>query len=191
MVPMTFRRLTRDDFEMLAGWLAQPHVQRWWHHQFSAAAVERDFGPTVDGEEPAEDHVVALGGDPIGLIQYCRLHDYGDNVEELRPLIDVPAGAVSIDYLIGDPSLIGRGVGRAMITAFVERIWRTEAAATCVIVPVCSANVASWTALLRAGFTLVARGELEPDNPIDDPLHEILRLDRPGTVTPPTYDGSR
>ena len=34
-------------------------------------------------------------------------------------------------------------------------------------------------ALLHAGFRLVARGDLETDNPSDDPLHEILRLDRP------------
>jgi aminoglycoside 6'-N-acetyltransferase len=44
---------------------------------------------------------------------------------------------------------------------------------------VSSANQASWRALLAAGFRLVARGELEPDNPIDDRRHEILRVDRP------------
>jgi len=35
--------------------------------------------------------------------------------------------------------------------------------------------------LLHAGFRIVARGELEPDNSIDDPSHEILRLDRPSS----------
>jgi aminoglycoside 6'-N-acetyltransferase len=44
---------------------------------------------------------------------------------------------------------------------------------------VSSANQASWRALLGAGFGLVARGELEPDNPIDDREHEILQIDRP------------
>jgi hypothetical protein len=34
---------------------------------------------------------------------------------------------------------------------------------------------------LRCGFRLVARGELEPDNPIHDPMHEVLRIDRPVT----------
>jgi aminoglycoside 6'-N-acetyltransferase len=178
---ITFRRLRRADFPLLSRWLAEPHVNRWWNHEFTAAAVERDFGATVDGLEPNEDHLVLLNGQPIGLIQCCRYADYPDDVEELAPLLAVPDHAVSIDYLIGDPSLIGRGVGTAMIVRFVDEIWHTKADATCVIVPVCSANHASWKALLSAGFRLVARGELEPDNPIDDPLHEILRLDRPRT----------
>ncbi len=45
-----------------------------------------------------------------------------------------------------------------------------------------SANVVSWTALLRAGFHLVARADLHPDNPIDGTAHEILSLG-PAMVT--------
>jgi len=176
---ITFRRLGRADFPLLGRWLAESHVARWWNHEFTAAAVERDFGDTVDGVEPNEDHLVLLDGRPIGLIQCCRYADYPEDIEELAPLLAVPDHAVSIDYLIGDPSLIGRGVGTAMIVRFVEEIWRTKPEASCIIVPVSAANPASWKALLSAGFRLVARGELEPDNPIDDPLHEILRLDRP------------
>jgi hypothetical protein len=51
--------------------------------------------------------------------------------------------------------------------------------ATCIVVPVNSANVASWKALLAVGFRLAARGEVEPDNPVDDRMHELLRLERP------------
>ena len=70
-----------------------------------------------------------------------------------------------------------------MISAFVERIWAVDPSASCIIVPVNSSNEASWRALLRAGFALLARGELEPDNPIDDPMHEILGLCRPAGGT--------
>jgi len=179
MGAVTFRRLTRADFPMLAAWLAEPHVARWWNHEFTPEAVERDFGSTVDGDEPSEDHVVLLDGRPVGLIQYSRYRDYPEYEEELAGVLPVPDHAVSIDYLIGDPTLTGRGVGTNMIAAFADLIWRTNPDATCIIVPVSSANTASWRALQRAGFHTVARGELEPDNPIDDPSHEILRLDRP------------
>ncbi|MGH9132813.1 MAG: GNAT family N-acetyltransferase, partial [Ilumatobacteraceae bacterium] len=124
MATFTFRRLTRADFPMLAGWLAEPHVARWWNHEFSAEAVERDFGPTADGVEPSEDHLVLLDGQPIGLIQYSLYAAYPEYVDELTPLLPVPDHAVTIDYLIGDPALTGRGVGTAMIGCFVERIWR-------------------------------------------------------------------
>lgn len=75
--------------------------------------------------------------------------------------------------------MTGRGIGTAMIGAFVEHVWRRHPTPPCIIVPVNSANVASWRALRSAGFRLAGQGELEPDNPIDDRGHEILRLERP------------
>lgn len=179
MEEISFRRVTRADFPLIMTWLAEPHVERWWNHEYTPEAVERDFGPSVDGAEPNQDHLVFLAGRPIGLIQYSRCEDYPEYMEELSSHVDVPDHAVSIDYLIGDPRHIGHGVGSGMIAAFANHVWHTNEEATCIIVPVSSANEASWRALLRAGFRLVARGDLEPDNPIDDQRHEILRLDRP------------
>jgi aminoglycoside 6'-N-acetyltransferase len=174
-----FRRVERSDFPLLAFWLAQPHVARWWNHEYTPQAIERDFGASIDGDEPNEDHLVLLDGRAIGLIQYSRFADYPEYLVELEPIVAVPPGAVSIDYLIGEPGLVGQGVGTAMIAAFVDRIWAADPFASWIIVPVNSSNEASWRALQRAGFARLARGELEPDNPIDDPMHEIFGLDRP------------
>ena len=176
---ITFRRTERADFPLLARWLAEPHVARWWNHEYTAEAVERDFGASVDGDEPSEDHLVLLNEEPIGLIQYCRYADYPEYLDELRPLLDMPEEAVSIDYLIGEPTLTGRGIGTAMLVAFVNHVWQVNPTTTCIIVPVCAANEASRRALQSAGFRIIARGNLTPDNPIDDPLHVILRCDRP------------
>ena len=97
----------------------------------------------------------------------------------MTPVYPLPVGAVSIDYLIGAPGDVGRGLGPSMIAAFTARTWADLPEATCVVVPVVAANRASWRALEKAGFALVADGELEPDNPIHDHLHRVLRLDRP------------
>jgi aminoglycoside 6'-N-acetyltransferase len=179
VAPFSFRRVTRDDFPLLARWLAEPHVKRWWNHDHSPDAVERDFGQSADGAEPSEDHLALLDGRPVGLIQYSRFADYPEYIDELIGLLEVPDESVTIDYFVGEPDLIGIGIGSAMIREFVARIWRVNPLAPCVIVAVNSANEASWRALLRADFRLVARGELEPDNPIDDRMHEILQIDRP------------
>lgn len=179
---ISFRRVTRDDFGLLARWLAEPHVHRWWWHEFTPEAVERDFGPWVDGLEPGEDHLALLDGRPVGLVQMVRFDDDPESVEEMRAVYPVPAGAYEVDYLIGEPDLVGRGLGTAVITAFVERLWATQPDATCIVVPVASANGASWRMLLKCGFDVVARGVLPPDNPIDDGWHEVLRLDRPGSA---------
>jgi aminoglycoside 6'-N-acetyltransferase len=176
---ITFERLGRDHFELLGRWLAEPHVARWWNHDPSPEAIEDDFGDAIDGIEPAKDFIALADGQPFGVIQFCRFHDFPEYVAEMADVYPVEPDAASIDYLIGDPNAVGQGWGTVMVERFVARIWLEEPAIGHVVVPVNSANVASWKALLNAGFRLVARGELDPDNPIDDRLHEILRIDRP------------
>jgi len=178
-----FRPLTREDFALLASWLRQPHVARWWNHETDPAAIERDFGATVDGLEPNEDLLVLRDGEPIGLVQRSRLRDSPAYLAEFAAVVTVPDGAVTIDYLLGEPTTIGRGIGTAMIRAVVDDSWRRFPDAPAVVVAVVATNVASWLALERAGFTRVGEGEMEPDNPIDDPAHHVYRVDRPA---PPT-----
>lgn len=182
-VSIGFRRVDLDDFALLATWLSHPHVQRWWCHEFTPEAVERDFGPSARGEEPNQDLLALLsdGGRPIGLVQRCFWHDYPEYVDEVAHILTVPADAVTIDYLIGDLGDTGRGLGPAMIGAVVADTWRTLPRANSIIVPVAETNRASWRALEKAGFRRVAQGDLTPDNPIDPPRHVIYRTDRPRT----------
>ncbi len=174
----TWRRLAEGDFPLLRQWLAQPHVARWWNHETSAEAVMRDFGPAAKGEEPSEDLLVFVDDRPFGLIQRCRLADYSDDIAQLAPIVDVPDGAMSIDYLVGDPEQIGRGFGPLMIRSILQGTW-TDPAATCVIVAVSAANRRSWRALEKAGLRRIGEGDIEPDNPIDDPAHYVYCIDRP------------
>ncbi|MDX3379312.1 GNAT family N-acetyltransferase [Streptomyces sp. ME02-6991-2A] len=176
---ITWRRLTEDDFPLLISWLERPHVARWWNHDPSIEAVRRDFGPAVRGEEPSEELLAHLDGTPFGLMQRCRLADYPEYLGEVATLIDVPSGAMTIDYLIGEPQLVGRGLGPQMIRAAVQAIWDEHPGASCVLVPVSAANRASWRALEKAGMRRVAEGELEPDNPVDGRAHYLYRVDRP------------
>jgi aminoglycoside 6'-N-acetyltransferase len=175
----TWRRLTPTDFPLLASWLAQPHVRRWWNHEFTPEAVERDFGPTARGEEPGEDLLVFADGEPFGLIQRCRLADYPEYTAELVELIDLPGEAASIDYLVGDPERVGRGLGSAMIRLMIARTWQDHPRADCVVVPVAAANRASWRALEKAGMHRIAEGAMTPDNPADDGYQYVYRIDRP------------
>lgn len=179
MPTFTWRRLTEREFRLLQGWLEQPHVARWWNHETSDEAVERDFGAAARGEEPCEDMLIFADGEPVGLIQRYRLVDYPEDRVELAAHINVPADALGIDYLIGNPERVNRGLGTEMIRAFVARSWSDYPDAGCIIVPIVAANRASWRALERAGFHRIAEGDLEPDNPIDNWLHYIYRADRP------------
>ncbi len=176
--PITFRPLRRDDFQLLAGWLAEPLVARWWNHETTPEAIERDFGGLVDGREPTEVCIASMGNRPFGLIQRYPIGAYPEYVDELAPVLPVPPGALSVDYLIGEPASRGRGLGAAMIAAFVAESWTRYPDANDVIVPVSAGNTGSWRALERAGFERVAEGELEPDNPIDSRDHYVYRRGR-------------
>jgi aminoglycoside 6'-N-acetyltransferase len=176
---MVWRHVTPADFPLLARWLAEPHVARWWHHETSPGAVERDFGPSARREEPNEDLLALLDGRPVGLLQRSFLHDYPEYLDELTPLTAVPARAMTIDYLIGDAADVGRGLGTRMIRSALERLWADHTDAECVIVAVHADNTGSWRVLEKAGLDRVAHGEIDPDNPIDDRRHYIYRKDRP------------
>lgn len=176
---LTWRPLTAADLPLLADWLREPEVARWWNHEHSAEAVERDFGASLRGEEPGEDLVVSLDGHPIGLLQRSVIRDYPEDLAEFEALVNVPEGAVELDYLIADAALRGRGLGSRMIAAAVRSTWNDYAAATAVLVAVVAANTASWRALEKAGLQRIAEGAMAPENPADDPLHYIYRIDRP------------
>ncbi len=179
MPVFTWRRLTTADFPLLSQWLARPHVHRWWNHDSSPAGVERDFGPTVRGEEPGEDLLVLLGGQPLGLVQRSRFADFPEYADELAPLLDVPPEAFSLDYFVADEQQTGRGLGTRMLSTVIADSWTAMPTAGPLIIPVVATNVASWRMLERAGLTRVAEGGLEPDNPVDPPLHFVYRMNRP------------
>ena len=174
-----FRPLRRDDFPMLRAWLAEPVVARWWNHETTTEAVERDFGPAVDGLEPTDMLIATVDGKPFGLIQRYRIAAYEEYLTELSAALPVPPDALSIDYLIGVPEVRGRGLGAAMIATFAELSWAAYPRAKDIIVPVAAGNQASWRALEGAGFSRVAAAELTPDNRVDPRDHYIYRLQRP------------
>lgn len=169
---------------MLATWLQEPLVARWWNHESSPEAIERDFGAAIDRAEPTEIFVATTAGRPFGLIQRYPIDAYPDYLEELSTVCPVRPATLSIDYLIGEPDLRGSGHGAAMIAAFITVSWAACPDAPAIIVPVCAGNIASWRALERAGLRRIAEGELEPDNPRDSRDHFIYGCERPRQVAP-------
>jgi aminoglycoside 6'-N-acetyltransferase len=175
---IAFRPLHRRDFPMLGCWLDEPLVARWWNHETSAEAIERDFGAAVDGREPTRVFVASVGGRAFGLIQRYPIAAYRDYLDELTAISAVPAAALSMDYLIGEPELRGRHLGSSMIATFAALSWAAHREARDFIVAVSVGNQASWRALERARFCRVAEGRMTPDNPRDSTDHYVYRLQR-------------
>lgn len=148
-------------------------------------------GPSIDGTDASEVFVAASHGAPFGLIQRSAIAAYPEYVAELTQVCAVPPGALSLDYLVGEPAMRGQGLGAAMIAGLVEQSWPSFPQAQDVLVPVAVGNTASWRALERAGFHRYAQGRLEPDNPVDPPDHYVYRRQRPAPSAGGRWTGRR
>jgi aminoglycoside 6'-N-acetyltransferase len=177
---LSFRPLERSDFPRLAEWLAAPHVAAWWPGPNDLPAIEAKYGPRVDGIEPNEVFVVEADRKPIGMIQRYRIRDYPEWEQAMRAAT-IPNDAAGIDYLIGEPTLVGRGVGPEIIGQFVDETWCQLPDVSAIAVSVQQANRQSWRALEKAGFRRAWDGALASDDPSDeDPSCIYLRHHRAG-----------
>jgi aminoglycoside 6'-N-acetyltransferase len=161
-----FVPLRGDDLALLATWLGRPHVADWWREPADLDAVVENYGPLTDGRDPTEAFIVHFGGRPIGYVQrYLIGEEPAWRASIRRALGD--AGGVGIDYLIGEPELVGSGVGRRMIAEFVQACWVRYPSADRITVAVQQGNLASWKALEASGFGRAWAGEIESDDPSD------------------------
>lgn len=148
---VTFRRLADDDLPLLHRWLNEPGVVKWWEgDDVSWEGVVRDYGAA--NPDPVEHWLATVDGNDVGWIQCYAAADEPDESAQWWAL-GIDQHAAGIDYLVGEPSQRGQGVGSTMIRSFVAEIvfglhptWTQACAAPY------AANVASWRALERAGF---------------------------------------
>jgi aminoglycoside 6'-N-acetyltransferase len=179
---LSFVALTRGDLPLVHDWLTTEHVARWWAPTAAACAqVEHDLMGSIDGTDPTEVFLVHLDDVPIGLIQRYRIADDPDWARALSVAADVTAAA-GIDYLIGVPSLVARGLGTAMIAAFALDTFDRYPELSQIVVDPQVANRASWRALERAGFERVWTGRIDDDDPSNVGDAHVYRLTRAQVV---------
>ncbi|MDD4074597.1 MAG: GNAT family N-acetyltransferase [Eubacteriales bacterium] len=153
---LKFRSLTDDDIPLVERWLHQAHVERWY-------AIPR-LGVTIDDwineiKAYKQDFrwitylIVLYEGRPIGLCLYYLCSDSkGEDFGSL-PL----SGAYGVDYLIGEASLLGRGLGKQMLSLLTDRIFSIPDARR-ITADIDTDNAASKNTLLSCGFTLLKGG---------------------------------
>jgi aminoglycoside 6'-N-acetyltransferase len=173
--------MTLDDFAALATWLRAPHVEAWfpWLHGETAAseAVEAEYGPCIDGDDPTELFVIETDGEPVGFIQRYRISDNPDWAGALSPIGDTST-AVGFDYAIGRPEATARGVGSAAIRQLLDDTFSRYSDIGSVVVAMQQANRASWRALERVGFDRRWAGLLDSPDPSDAGPSYIYVIDR-------------
>jgi len=107
-----FRPMTTTDLPLVRGWLALPHVREWW-----GDAEEQYALVSGDLDEPAMDqYIFSMAGSPLGYLQCYDLTEWNTGFGEQ------PSGTRGIDLFIGEPKMIERGHGSAIIRRFADHM---------------------------------------------------------------------
>ena len=155
-----FRPLDRSDFPLLQRWLSESHVDAWWRQPLDPAGLERKYGPRIDGIEPTHVFIIQHGKRPIGFVQWYRWSDYPEHALQL----EAEPGAAGIDLAIGEPEMIGLGLGPLAIREFLNRVIFAERSVEAVITDVDERNFRSVRAFEKAGFSVTKAVQLRGEN---------------------------
>ena len=150
---LELKLLNDSDIPMVEGWLNKEYVKKWYEIPHMGITID-DWMHEIserNGEFHWLTYLIALWqGQPIGLCQYYKCADSGDEDFGSLPL----AGSYGIDYLIGEEAYLGKGLGKGMINLLVEKIFSFPNAQR-VTADIDENNAASGNSLISCGFTLV------------------------------------
>jgi aminoglycoside 6'-N-acetyltransferase len=115
---ITFEHLREEDLLLLCDWLNRPHMRDYYQKTpTSLAEVTEKFMPRIQGEYPTYDHIASYNGQPFGKIQCYKNVDHPEYAYE----VDLQEG-ISVDLFIGEPALLGQGLGRRMLHEYVTTV---------------------------------------------------------------------
>jgi aminoglycoside 6'-N-acetyltransferase len=146
-----------DDYGSIARWRGRPHVHEWWDPDDPApdlATVRDHYGPRVRGEDPTTACMIELAGTPIGYLQFYRWVDWPEAADALE--VGVDDDWFGIDLFIGEPELIGRGVGTRAVSLICGYLAHDHGASAIVLTTE-TTNHRAQRAYEKAGFERVRR----------------------------------
>lgn len=125
-------RHAREDYALVAHWLSDPRVLRWYEGRdqaFSIGDVMEKFAPRAMADEDVRPCIIHVAGKPAGYIQYYPVTDAADYE------LDDAAGAWAFDLFLGEPALWGSGAGTRTLRAMARHVFENEGARIAVIDP--------------------------------------------------------
>ena len=173
---LVLRPATRSDVALLAEWARRPHVVRASSDDPSATAAfgDVDWADEVArcdllGADVWEVLIAELDGRPAGMVMIADPHSEPDHYWG-----DIEPNLRAIDIWIGEPDLLGQGLGTEMMAQAIARSFRDPAVTGIVIDPLAS-NADAIRFYRRLGFADVGPRRFGDD---DQDLCLVMRLDR-------------
>lgn len=146
---LALRAMGRGDLPDLARWRSAEHVLTWFAADGppDLDSVTEQYGPRIDGMTPTRMWVVEANGRSVGFCQDYRLRDYPDYA-----VLTPDPEAVAVDYAVGDPRFVGRGIGTRMLWAWLTAARRRYPDVTSYFAAPDHRNAASLRVLAKVGF---------------------------------------
>ncbi len=154
---ISLRAIQDEDLLTIRIWLYGERVRKWFTDPEEWLREIRERG----GEFSFIRHFIASIDDTP--FAFCQLYPCASANEEEYAMYP-REGTYSLDYMIGDDDFVGRGLGKAIVRALVDRVFTLPDARLIVAKPDAD-NAPSRATLESCGFTL-------------DPQTGVHRLDR-------------
>jgi RimJ/RimL family protein N-acetyltransferase len=114
---LALRPLTEGDLADVTRWVNASHVAPWWDDHRSPEQVARHYLPGIRGEDAVRYWVWEVNGRSVGFSQDYRISDH----PEFALLCGAP-DAIGFDYVLGEASFVGRGLGTRLLWVFLRDI---------------------------------------------------------------------
>ena len=143
-VDVTLRPFRPAHLDVLARWLAEPHVARWYPEP--EANLSWAANPPPGGAQV----IIAAGDADVG---YLRWQHVDRATLDALGLYEIPANSVDADILLGNTANVRKGIGVAALQALTAEIRRDPTVAL-IGLTTSVANVHAHRAFEKAGFRI-------------------------------------
>jgi RimJ/RimL family protein N-acetyltransferase len=118
-----FDALREQDLPLLREWLVRPHVAQWWPDPSTVDELREDYFSPAAAASGLRAYIVRRGGRAIGFLQSYVVLGSGDGwwADETDP------GARGTDQFLAEERDLGRGLGSAMLRAFLAHLFADPA----------------------------------------------------------------
>lgn len=148
----TLRTLTVQDIPVFKEWLYKEHVSRWVEQPENWIKEAEN----IDGEfNFLRQYIADYDGKPFGFCQYYEYRYSGEHWHGTIPI----HGTYSIDYMVGEPAYLRKGLGKAIIQFLIDSISVLPESKRIIVQPD-KHNKASCNTLLSMGFSYDTVNEL-------------------------------
>ena len=157
---LKFFPLNESHLPLLLKWLEEPHVKAWWDQEihWSYDKIFEKYKSYVEGykieqglKKPIYAYIIQIDSFPIGYIQFYNAFDFSR--DELVDSTRLPKNIAALDFYLGEPSFLKRGLGVLVLKEFLTAYVFPRFSA-CLVDPSRN-NLAAIRTYTQAGFQVI------------------------------------